>query len=81
MCAFIPYAFNEISPASFGNNNGGTFNIPVELLRIKDIFIIKTEINEEGKFIIYVKTTKKVLNAISAANILIKLKDMAIRFY
>jgi len=59
MCAFPHYAFNGISPASFGNNNGGTFNIPAELLKIHDIYVIKTDINEEGKFIIYVETTKK----------------------
>jgi len=59
MRAHSPYVFNGIFPASFENNNGGTFNIPVELLRIPGIFITKTEINEEGKFIIYADTEEK----------------------
>ena len=55
----VPVVSNKIRPASLENNNGGTFNIPVELLKIQDIFVIKTEINEDRKFIIYVNTAEK----------------------
>ena len=54
-----PFVSNEINPAAFENNNGGSFNIPVKSLRIDNIFVIKTECNEEGKLIIYVETAEK----------------------
>jgi len=63
MCIFrslvSPVVSNEAAPASLENNNGGSFNIPVKLLRIDNVFVIKTEINEEEKFIIHVGTAEK----------------------
>ena len=63
MCIFrslvSPVVSNEAAPASLENNNGGSFKIPVKLLRIDNVFVIKTEINEEEKFIIHVGTAEK----------------------
>ena len=59
MCVSLPVASNGISPVSLENNNGDSFNIPVKLLRIPDVSVIKTEINEEGKLIIHAKTIEK----------------------
>lgn len=55
----VPVVSSKINPVSLENNNGGSFSIPVKILGIPDIFITKTEINEDGKLIIYVESTEK----------------------
>jgi transposase len=59
MCIFRPSFSNEINPAPLENNNGGSFSIPVKVLGIPGIFITKTEINEDGKLIIYAESAEK----------------------